>query len=137
MNTTFTIDELTAWISGLIEAAKNDEQFDVAWFKPTETSPMAIVGGWQGGFIPKLCSDMFCESKQNPGSYMCVKIVINSAPLSCTFADLRMPVCLAPEEEDNTQQILEWHEDPELIAAFFYGEWQRMDEAWECGVYKC
>ena len=38
MNKTFTKEQLTSWIAGLQEAAKNDEQFLVDWFKRTKES---------------------------------------------------------------------------------------------------
>lgn len=136
MNTNFTINELTAWIGGLQDAAKNDENFSVAWFKPTKDSPIAIIGGWLGGNCPEENADLFCESKSNPGYIMSVKIIENKGPYAyADFEILDMPIEVSGEVDD-TCFLLEWDEDPSCIAIFFWGEWQRMMETWECGGYR-
>ena len=135
MNTNFTIRELATWIAGLIDSAKKDEQFLVNWFKPTEDSPISIVGGWLGGNYPGVNSDLFCESKSSPGFIMSVKIIQNEGPYAYTdFEMLSMPTEVNGEVDD-TCQMLEWEDDPEAIATFFWGEWQRVQETWECGGY--
>ena len=135
MNTNFTINELATWIGGLQDSAKNDESFSVAWFKPTENSPISIVGGWLGGNYPGVNADLFCESKSNPGYIMSVKIIENKGPYAyADFEILDMPIEVN-DEVDDTCQMLEWEDDPEAIATFFLGEWQRMMETWECGGY--
>ena len=134
MNTNFTIDELTTWIADLMTSAKNDESFPATWFKPTEDSPIAIVGGWMNGFSPR-DTDLFCMSKSEPTFAMCVKIIENKEHYAYPdFATLSMPVEVSGEVDD-TCQILEWEDDPEAFATFFWGEWQRMLETWECGGY--
>lgn len=135
MNNTFNIKELAGWIAGLIESAKNDEQFLVNWFKPTENSPISVVGGWLGGNYPGVNADLFCESKSNPGHIMSVKIIQNEGPYAYTdYEMLSMPTEVTGEVDD-TCQMLEWNDDPEQIATFFWGEWQRMQETFECGGY--
>lgn len=136
MNTNFTIRELATWITGLIDSAKKDEQFLVNWFKPTEDSPISIVGGWLGGNYPGVNADLFCESKASPGYIMSVKIILNEGPYAYTdFEMLSMPTEVNGEVDD-TCQMLEWEDDSERIATFFWGEWQRMQETWECGGYR-
>ena len=128
MNNTFTKEELRAWIAGLMEAAKNDEQFDVAWFKPTENSPFAIIGGWRAGNLAGTFDDLFCTSKSEPAYVMCVKICKNEGPYS--YADyeiLDMPLDKFGEV-DNTELTLEWQDDPAALATFFMMEWERFME---------
>jgi hypothetical protein len=136
MNTNFTIRELATWITGLIDSAKKDEQFLVNWFKPTEDSTISIVGGWLGGNYPGVNADLFCESKSSPGYIMSVKIILNEGPYAYTdYEMLSMPTEVNGEVDD-TCQMLEWNDDPEQIATFFWGEWQRMQETCECGGYR-
>jgi hypothetical protein len=135
MNTNFTIRELADWIAGLIDSAKKDEQFLVNWFKPTESLPISIVGGWLGGNYPGVNDDLFCSSKSSQEYIMCIKIIQNEGPYAYTdFEMLSMPTEVAGEVDD-TCQLLEWNDDPEQIATFFWGEWMRMYETWECGGY--
>lgn len=130
MDKTFTNEALTAWVAGLIEAAENDECFNVDLFMPTENSPVSIVGGWKRGFNSNN-SDIFCMSKTNPTSAMCIKICKNTG--SYTYVDYEareMPVdCNG--EIDNTEIILEWYDDPEAVAEFFMHEWERLMAAAE------
>lgn len=136
MNTNFTINELATWIADLIDFAKKDEQFLVNWFKPTEDSAISIVGGWLGGNYPGVNADLFCESKSSPGYIMSVKIILNEGPYAYTdYEMLSMPTEVNGEVDD-TCQMLEWNDDPEQIATFFWGEWQRMHETCECGGYR-
>jgi hypothetical protein len=136
MNTNFTINELATWIADLIDFAKNDNILSVAWFKPTENSPIAIVGGWLGGNYPGVNADLFCESKSDPGYIMSVKLIQNEGLYACP--DFEM-LCMPTEvdgEVDDTCLMLEWEDDPEQIATFLCGEWQRMQETCECGGYR-
>ena len=135
MINTFTKDALAGWVNGLIQAAKEDEQSSVSWFIPTKDSPISIVGGWLGGNYPGVNDDLFCVSKSNPEYIMCIKIIQNKSPYAYTdFEMLSMPTEVTGEVDD-TCQLLEWNDDPEQIATFFWGEWQRMQETWECGGY--
>ena len=132
MNKTFTKEELTNWIAGLMNAAENDESFTVAWFEPTKNSPVSIVGGWQDGFHPSQ-ADLFCMSESCPTYAMCIKIIENNGPYAyCDFETLGMPVC-ENGEVDDTCMALEWEDTPERFAEFFMGEWERMAFAieWE------
>ena len=113
MNTTFTKEALAAWIAGLIEAAKNDEQFEVSWFKPTEHSRFSIIGGWVD-FAPGF-EDVFCMSKSRPGKAMCVDVVDNEDTL-----------ITIEEEVEPTHIILEWDDSPDAAAEFFMHEWERL-----------
>lgn len=128
MNTTFTNDALAAWVAGLIEAAKNDEQFGVDLFTPTEYSPVSIVGGWENGFDANT-ADLFCQSKTKPTYAMCIKIVANEGyPAHCNFETLRMPVDKNGDVED-TCIALEWEDIPIRVAEFYRHEWERLMEA--------
>jgi hypothetical protein len=127
MNKTFTKEQLTRWIAGLQEAAKNDEQFLVDWFKRTKESPFSIVGGWQDGFNPKE-ADLFCQSKSNPTYCMCIKIIVNEGPYAyCDFETLDMPMSEDGEVDDNCI-ALEWKDDPAKVAEFFMIEWEQLME---------
>lgn len=128
MNKTFTKEQLTSWIAGLQEAAKNDEQFLVDWFKRTKDSAFSIVGGWlETGFDPDN-QDCFCISKSNPKYAMAIKVVINEGPYAyCDFETLNMPMDINnPEEVDDTCLILEWDDNPAAIANFIGDEWLRI-----------
>ena len=125
MNKTFTKEQLTSWIAGLQEAAKNDEQFLVDWFKRTKDSPFSIVGGWMDGFAPKE-ADLFCQSKSSPTFCMCVKIIVNKGPYAyCDFETLDMPMSEDGEVDDNCI-ALEWNDDPAKVAEFFMIEWEQL-----------
>ena len=127
MNKTFTKEQLTSWIAGLQEAAKNDEQFLVDWFKRTKESPFSIVGGWLGGFAPSE-ADLFCQSKSEPTYCMCIKIVVNEGPYAyCDFETLNMPMAEDDEVDDNCI-ALEWKDDPAKVAEFFMIEWEQLME---------
>lgn len=134
MNKTFTKDQLTTWVTDLIKAAKNDEQFLVDWFKPTKDSPVSIVGGWENGFSPRE-ADLFCQSKSNPTYAMCIKIVVNKGPYAyCDFETLDMPVDDRGEVDD-TCIALEWKDDPAKVAEFYMTEWEHMLDAYEKGLF--
>ena len=116
MNNTFTKEALATWIAGLIDAAKNDEQFDVAWFAPTENARFSIIGGWVDGYNPDY-SDLFCMSKSCPTKAMCVDVVDNEDLL------------IVEEEVEPTHIILEWDDNPSCAAEFFAHEWERLMES--------
>jgi hypothetical protein len=125
MNKTFTKEQLTSWIAALQEAAKNDEQFLVDWFKRTKESPFSIIGGWQDGFAPNE-ADLFCQSKSNPTYAMCIKICVNEGPYAyCDFETLDMPMSEDGEVDDNCI-ALEWDDDPAKVAEFFMIEWEQL-----------
>jgi hypothetical protein len=126
MNMTFTLDELTTFISGLIDAAKNDEHFDVAWFEPTKNSAFSIVGGWQDGYEANMYDDMFCMSKTAPTCAMSVKICVNNGTYAyADFETLPMPETHDGRVDDNSLS-LEWDDDPAQLAEFFMLEWERL-----------
>ena len=117
MNTTFTKEALATWIAGLIDAAKEDEQFDVAWFAPTKNTRFSIIGGWVDGYNSNY-ADLFCMSKSNPTKAMCVDVVDNEDTL-----------ITIEEEVEPTHIILEWDDSPDAAAEFFMHEWERLMEA--------
>lgn len=130
MNTRFTLEELSAWIRSLIDAAKNDDAALVYWFGPTKNCPISIVGGWQQGEHTEENRDLFCVSPSNPSYSMRVKIVTNEGPYAYTDFDmLNMPVDSNGEVED-TCVILEWYDynHTDNIASFFKSEWERLAE---------
>lgn len=125
MNKTFTKEQLASWIAGLQEAAKNDEQFLVDWFKRTKEEPFSIIGGWLGGFSPKE-ADLFCQSKSEPTYCMCIKICVNEGNYAyCDFETLDMPMSEDGEVDDNCI-ALEWKDDPAKVAEFFMIEWEQL-----------
>lgn len=127
MNTTFTKEALATWIDGLMQAAREDEQFSIAWFVPTQNSPVSIVGGWMDGFAPKE-ADLFCQSRSNPTYAMCIKVCENNGPYAYTdFELMDMPLDESGEVEDNCI-ALEWEDDPTSIAEFYMIEWERLME---------
>lgn len=128
MNKTFTIEELTAWIAGIKEAAKRDAEEQLFWFVPTMNSRFSIVAGWQQMFDEDL-SDTFCCSATDPGYTMCIKIIINDGPYAyADFETLLMPLDPKTEEIDNTCIPLEWDDSVEAAAQFFMHEWERIME---------
>jgi hypothetical protein len=127
MNKTFTKEALATWIDGLMQAAREDEQFSIAWFVPTQNSPVSIIGGWLGGFAPKE-ADLFCQSKSNPTYAMCIKVCENHGPYAYTdFELMDMPLDESGEVEDNCI-ALEWDDDPTRVAEFYMIEWERLME---------
>jgi hypothetical protein len=130
MNKTFTKEQLTSWIAGLQEAAKNDKQFLVDWFKRTKEEPFSIVGGWLSGFNPSE-ADLFCQSKSEPTYCMCIKICVNEGPYAyCDFETLDMPMTEDGEVDDNCI-ALEWKDDPAKVAEFFMIEWEQLMDTLE------
>ena len=116
MNNTFTKEALATWITGLINAAKNDEQFEVAWFTPTKNTRFSIIGGWVDDGISSDYADLFCMSKSCPTKVMCVDVVDNEDTL------------IVEEEVESTHIVLEWDDNPICAAEFFMHEWERLME---------
>lgn len=120
-----TIKKLAEWIEELKEAARNDESFSIAWFKPTENNPFSIIGGWMEGFSENY-SGLLCISKSNPQYAMCVKIAVNEGPYAYTdFEIMNMPVA-ADGEVDDTCIALEYDDDTESLAQFLLMELERI-----------
>lgn len=117
---------LAEWLSELIEAAKNDESFCIAWFKETENEPFSIIGGWMECFSDQY-DDVLCISKSNPTYAMCVKIAINEGPYAYTdFEIMEMPYDPNTGDVDDTCIALDYDEDVEGLAQFLWGEWERI-----------
>jgi hypothetical protein len=134
MNTKINVARLADWVQDLINLAKEDESFSISWFKDTEDSPIAIVGGWLSGY-DSTDSDLFCMSKSNPGYAMNIKIAVNNGPYAYVdYEMINMPV--EPNESvDDTQLTLEWNDNPEAIASFFVQEYDRIYNNYEMGLY--
>ena len=127
MTNNFTIESLATWIRDLIEAAKDDQSFCIAWFKETEKAPFSIIGGWMEGFSEDY-NDVLCISKSNPKYAMCVKIAVNEGPYAYTdFEIMNMPLD-KNGEVDNTCIALDLDEDVYGMAQFFKTEWERIME---------
>lgn len=125
MNTTFTKESLVEWIKDLIEAAKDDKSFSIAWFKGTENSPLSIIGGWMPGFSEDY-SNIFYISKTEPKYAMSIKIVDNTDSFAYPdYETMDMPINKLGEVED-TCVPLEWDDNPELVAEFYIHEWERL-----------
>lgn len=122
MNTTYTIDNLAAWISDLIYAAKADTPMAIAYFEGTSDKPICLVAGWEKLFNNNDFSDTFCLSASKPGYVMSVKIVPNGA---IDFAHTE-EVISPNGEVDDTCFPLEWDDIPEYAAEFFTHEWERL-----------
>ena len=127
MNNNFTVEELTAWVEDIMAAAKNDTIFAIDHFSGTKNSPVAIVAGWADGFCHEQ-ADLFCCSKETPSLAMCIKIIVNDNSYTYTgFDSLRLPMD-SRGEVDDTSIILEWEDDPAMVAQFFSVEWERIME---------
>lgn len=126
------IDKLADWIRELIESAKKDEQFSIAWFKETENDPFSIIGGWMEGFSEDY-DDVLCISKGDPSYAMCVKIAVNEGPYAYTdFEIMDMPVN-SEGDVDDTCIALDYDEDVVSLAQFLAGEWERITKEYgEC-----
>lgn len=129
INKTFSVIELADWIRALMEDAKKDEQFSIAWFDPTKDKPFSIIGGWMGGFSEDY-SDLLCISKSEPTYAMCIKIAVNEGPYAYTdFEVMNMPLDPETNGVDDTCIALEHEEDYEAMAIFFLNEWERIMKA--------
>lgn len=126
------IAKLADWIRELIESAKKDEQFSIAWFKETENDPFSIIGGWMEGFSEDY-DDVLCISKGDPSYAMCVKIAVNEGPYAYTdFEIMNMPVN-SEGDVDDTCIALDYDEDVVSLAQFLAGEWERITKEYgEC-----
>lgn len=125
MNTTFTKESLAAWINDLIEAAKDDQSFSIAWFKGTENAPFSIIGGWMPGFSEDY-SGIFYLSKSEPKYAMSIKIAVNNGPYAYTdYEVMDMPTDKSGNVDD-TCVPLEWDDNPAVVADFYLHEWERI-----------
>lgn len=125
MKTNFTIEELAEWIEDLIEAAKDDQTFSIAWFKGTENAPFSIVGGWMPGFSEDY-SGIFYISKSEPKYAMSIKIAVNKGPYAYTdYEVMDMPTNKLGEVDD-TCVPLEYDDNPNQVAMFYMHEWERI-----------
>lgn len=119
---------LADWLVSLKEAARKDEQFSIAWFKPTKDSPFSIIGGWLEGFSEDY-SDLLCISKTNPNYAMCVKIAVNEGPYAYTdFEIMNMPYNSETGEVDDVCIPLEYNDDVESLAKFLLTELDRINQ---------
>lgn len=131
MTAKFTKEQLAAWIEGILEDAKDDKSFSIAWFKPTENSPFAIIAGWQE-LDETAGEDSFCRSKSQPKYVMAIKIAENEGPYAYTdYEIMNMPWDRETEEVDNTEVYLEWTDPVDYMAEHFRTEWCRVMK--ECG----
>lgn len=120
------VNKLAEWIRDLIEAAKDDESFCIAWYKETENEPFSIIGGWMEGFSEDY-NDVLCVSKSNPKYAMCIKIAVNEGPYAYTdFELMDMPVDPVTEDVDDTCIALDVDEDVYSMAEWFASEWERI-----------
>jgi hypothetical protein len=131
MKTTFTVNELSAWIKSLKQSAADDEKFNVSFFPGTRDAAVCIIGGWKPGFGAAY-SDLLCVSQSDPTLTMCVSIVMNPGSGSMAHRDFNSFI-LPTEfgEEDDTTVALEWEDDPDAAADFYFGEWERICERQE------
>lgn len=116
------VENIAAWISDLIYAAKADTPMAVSRFEGTADKPFCIVGGWKKVFTNDDYSDVFCSSESRPGEIMCVKVAINK---DTDFVSMPIPMC-GVDELDDTCIPLEWDDNPEAAAKFFLHEWERI-----------
>ena len=131
MNTKFTKEQLTEWADSIMEAARDDTTFSIAWFPGTKDSPLSIVAGWKKFEPTTELSDLFCASKTEPQYIMCIKIIVNEGPyLYEDFEMMDMPVDKHGEVED-TCIPLEWDDEPDLVADFYEVEWERLMAAYK------
>ena len=128
MNTNNTIKKLAEWIEHLKQLAKEDETFLISWFRETEDCPFSIIGGWQECFSENSeVDDLFCVSKSNPKYVMCVKVAVNEGPYAYTdYEIMNMPYDPVTGNVDDTEQMLEWDDNPEGLATWLLAEWERI-----------
>lgn len=127
------VERLATWLRSLIEDAKKDEQFSIAWFEDTKDERFSIIGGWMEGFS-KDYADLLCISESNPEYAMCVKIAVNEGPYAYTdFELMNMPIDQTGEV-DNTCIALEYDDDVNSLAEFFLGELQRINLEFKVGA---
>lgn len=127
------VERLATWLRSLIEDAKKDKQFSIAWFEDTKDEHFSIIGGWMEGFS-KDYADLLCISESNPKYAMCVKIAVNEGPYAYTdFELMNMPIDQTGEV-DNTCIALEYDDDVNSLAEFFLGELQRINLEFKVGA---
>lgn len=126
MEKTFTREQLINWIEGILKAAKEDESFSIAWFKPTESCPFAIIAGWQELDEPE-GEDSFCRSKSQPKYVMAIKVAENEGPYAYTdYEIMNMPWDRESGDVDDTEVFLEWTDPVDYMADHFRAEWLRL-----------
>lgn len=125
MNTNITKEQLTVWVAGIMECAKQDSEEKVWWFVPTLKTPFAIVAGWKKMFDNGDFSDIFCCSKSNPERVMCLSVVSSNSFPATDFESIAIPRSIFGAEEDVCIP-LEWEDSPEVAADFFLMEWERI-----------
>ena len=132
MTTEFTKEDLVNWIEGLKIFAEGDHELLISWFKGTKHQPFSIIGGWMRCFSENAgVDDLFCCSKSNPTYVMCVKIVQNKGPYAYTdYEIMNMPYDPETGDVDDTEQMLEWEDDPAELADFLTHEWERIMETY-------
>jgi hypothetical protein len=124
----FTKQELAEWIEDIKEAAKDDTCFSIAWFKPTESFPFAIIAGWhEFDDFEGEDSFGFCRSKSQPKYMMAIKIAENEGPYAYTdYEIMNMPWDRETGDVDNTEIFLEWDDPVDYMADHFRAEWVRL-----------
>ena len=125
MNTTFTKEALTTWISELITAAEADTPMAITYFEGTKNEPICLVAGWEKVFKNNDQADIFCMSASKPGCIMSIKIVPNGA----VDFNSTEPIISPNGEVDDTCFPLEWDDNLDNnVADFFTHEWERITE---------
>jgi hypothetical protein len=128
MKKTFTREQLIDWIEDIRDAAKDDTSFCIAWFKPTESCPYAIIAGWQELDEPE-GDDSFCRSKSNPKYVMAIKVAENRGPYAYTdYEVMDMPWDRESGDVDDTEVFLEWTDSVDYLADRIEAEWLRVME---------
>lgn len=126
MTTQITIEKLAAWIEDIMEAARDDTSFSIAWFPDTEDKPFSIIAGWERLFPDSDFSKSFCCSKSHPEYVMCIKIAKNEDKTwYLDFDSMNMPTDKFGNVDD-TCVPLEWDDYAEAAAEFFMREWERI-----------
>ena len=126
MGKPFTKEQLIDWIESIRKAAKDDESFSIAWFKPTKNCPFAIIAGWQE--LDELeGEDSFCRSKSQPKYVMAIKVAENDGPYAYTdYEIMNMPWDSESGDVDDTEVFLEWDDPVDYMADHFMAEWSRV-----------
>ena len=120
MNINITMQQqLAVWITGVIEAAKQDTEETIFLFVPTMDKPFIIIAGWKNHNSKFDMSDLFCCSKSAPEKAMYLQIADNTDIASTNFDDFTTA-------EDSICIPLEWDDNPEVVAEFFTMEFERL-----------
>ena len=126
MGKPFTKEQLIDWIESVRKAAKDDESFSIAWFKPTKNCPFAIIAGWQE-LDESEGEDSFCRSKSQPKYVMAIKVAENEGPYAYTdYEIMNMPWDSESGDVDDTEVFLEWDDPVDYMADHFMAEWSRV-----------